>query len=48
MKNRTDLVKDVVHKVGEGAETTYALTILDDRQLTRLMERVVRRDGVPV
>jgi hypothetical protein len=40
MRNRSDLVNNVVHEVGEGDEKTYVLTILDSRQLTRIMERV--------
>jgi hypothetical protein len=40
MKNRQDLVRDVVHEVGEGPSKTYALTILDSHQLTRIMERL--------
>jgi hypothetical protein len=44
LENRPELVRDVVHEVGEGAEKTYALTILDGRQLTRLMERLFDED----
>jgi glycogen debranching enzyme len=40
MRNRKELVRDVVHEVGTGAEKTYALTILDARQLTRIVERL--------
>jgi hypothetical protein len=40
LRNRQELVRDVVHEVGEGAEKTYALTILDGRQLTRIVERL--------
>jgi hypothetical protein len=40
IKNRPDLVKNVVHKIGEGDKTTYALTILDGDQIRRIMERV--------
>jgi glycogen debranching enzyme len=40
IKNRPDLVKDVVHKIGEGDKTTYALTILDGEQIRRILERV--------
>jgi hypothetical protein len=40
IKNRPDLVKNVVHKIGEGDKTTYALTILDGSQIRRIMERV--------
>jgi hypothetical protein len=38
--NRPELVRNVVHTVGEGDETTYVLTILDAHQMTRIMERV--------
>jgi hypothetical protein len=40
MRNRPDLVRDVVHERGSGDEKTYALTILNAQQLTRIMERV--------
>jgi hypothetical protein len=40
IKNRPDLVKNVVHKIGEGDKTTYALTILDGDQIRRILERV--------
>lgn len=40
LQHRPDLVHDVVHEVGEGAQKTYALTILDAGQLTRIMRRV--------
>jgi hypothetical protein len=40
LRNRKELVRDVVHEVGEGAEKTYALTILDARQLTRIVQRL--------
>ncbi len=40
LKNRPELVRGVVHEVGTGAEKTYALTILDAAQLTRIMERL--------
>jgi hypothetical protein len=40
LKNRPELVRDVVHEVGTGAEKTYALTILDASQLRRIMERL--------
>ncbi len=40
LKNRQDLVRGVVHEVGEGAGRTYALTILDQHQLTRILERL--------
>ncbi len=37
---RQDLVKDVVHEVDYDGKKTYALTILDAKQLTRIMQRV--------
>jgi hypothetical protein len=40
LRNRRDLVHDVVHEVGEGEGKTYVLTILDENQLTRIMERL--------
>jgi hypothetical protein len=40
MRNRTGLVRNVVHEIGEGDDKTYVLTILDAHQLTRIMERV--------
>src|SRR5205807_580125 len=40
MKNRSELVKDVVHTVGHGDETTYVLTIVNNLQLVRLMQRL--------
>src|SRR6185437_7569128 len=41
LRNRPELVRNVVHTVGEGDQTTYVLTILDANQLTRIMERVL-------
>jgi len=40
LRNRRDLVRDVVHEVGEGEGKTYVLTILDEKQLRRIMERL--------
>jgi hypothetical protein len=40
MRNRPELVRNVVHEVGEGERKTYVLTILDAHQLTRILERV--------
>ena len=40
LRNRRDLVRDVVHEVGEGDAKTYVLTILNENQLTRIMERL--------
>jgi hypothetical protein len=41
LKNRADLVRGVVHEVEHGGQKTYALTILDAEQLTRIMRRVL-------
>jgi hypothetical protein len=38
------LVKDVVHEVENDGKKTYALTILDAKQLTRIMQRVFDPD----
>jgi hypothetical protein len=40
MRNRPELVSNVVHTVGAGDQKTYVLTILDEHQLTRIMERL--------
>jgi hypothetical protein len=40
LRNRPELVRNVVHAVGEGDQKTYVLTILDANQLTRIMERL--------
>ncbi|MSR32902.1 MAG: glucosidase [Gemmataceae bacterium] len=40
IKNREDLVKNVIHRVDEDGQVTYALTIVDKEQLTRLMHRL--------
>src|SRR5262249_50787427 len=40
MRHRPDLVRDVVHENIIQGQTTYALTILDAGQLTRIMERL--------
>src|SRR5271168_1194328 len=40
LNSRRDLVKNVVHKIGEGDKASYALTILDGNQIRRIMERV--------
>jgi hypothetical protein len=39
LKNRPDLLKDVVHTVTNDGLTTHVLTVLDAHQLSRLMER---------
>jgi hypothetical protein len=40
LRNRGDLVQDVVHEVGADESKTYVLTILDANQLTRMLQRV--------
>jgi hypothetical protein len=40
LNNRRRLVEDVVHKVERDGKVTYALTIVDQHQLTRLMDRL--------
>jgi hypothetical protein len=44
MKNRADLLKSIVHEVPHGGKTTYALTILDQQQLARIMHRFWNED----
>ncbi len=40
MRNRPELVEDVVHKVPHPDRMTYVLTIVNDQQLGRLLQRV--------
>jgi hypothetical protein len=40
LKNRPELVRDVIHEVQDGGQTAYALTIVDEVQLKRLMEHI--------
>jgi mannosylglycerate hydrolase MGH1-like protein len=40
LKNRPDLVRDVVHRTDHNGQVTYALTIVNQGQLRRLLERV--------
>lgn len=40
MRNRPDLVADVVHTVKRADETTHVLTIVNHTQLSRLLQRV--------
>jgi hypothetical protein len=40
IKNRPELVKDVVHPVVRDGKTTYLLTIVNDMQLVRLLQRL--------
>ncbi|MBY0528037.1 MAG: glucosidase [Gemmataceae bacterium] len=45
LKNRKDLVEKVVHKTKQpNGELTYVLTIVDQSQLTRLMDRLWNAD----
>ncbi|HJT36408.1 MAG TPA: glucosidase [Pirellulales bacterium] len=41
MKNRADLVRSVVHTVDNGGKVTHVLTIVDQQQLVRLLDRVM-------
>jgi hypothetical protein len=40
LKNRSDLVQDVVHTVENDSGLTYVLTVVDQKQLARIMDRV--------
>jgi hypothetical protein len=40
LRNRRDLVRDVVHTVDRGGEVTHVLTIVDRFQLARILQRV--------
>ncbi len=40
LSNRRDLVEGVVHTVERGGETTHVLTIVNNAQLVRILERV--------
>jgi hypothetical protein len=40
LKNRPDLVKDVVHHVQRDGQVTHVLTVVDAGQLERILERV--------
>jgi len=40
IQNRGDLVSGVVHKIPHGKDLTYALTIVDQDQLARILHRV--------
>jgi hypothetical protein len=40
LKNRRDLVADVIHTVDTEAGLTYVLTLVDHNQLSRILERV--------
>ena len=40
LRNRPDLVRDVVHRIPPGEPRVYALTVLDEGQMRRLIERV--------
>ena len=40
LKNRQDLVKDVVHTIERGNDRTHVLTIVNEQQITRLLTRV--------
>jgi 3',5'-cyclic AMP phosphodiesterase CpdA len=40
LNNRPDLVKDVVHQSHHGGKLTHVLTIVDNHQLTRMLQRM--------
>jgi hypothetical protein len=40
LKNRQDLVKEVIHTIDRGGERTHVLTIVNKEQITRLLTRV--------
>jgi hypothetical protein len=44
LKNRRDLVADVVHQVGSDGQLTHVLTIVNEDQLRRLLARVFDPD----
>ncbi len=44
LRNREDLVRDVVHTVSHGDDITHVLTVVDRNQLTRVLERVWDRN----
>jgi hypothetical protein len=41
MKNRKDLVEDVIHKSDRDGQTTYVMTIVNEDQIRRLIERLL-------
>jgi hypothetical protein len=41
LRNRPDLVRDVVHRIEGDGKVTHALTIVNKGQLTRILERVL-------
>ncbi|MFN4261626.1 MAG: MGH1-like glycoside hydrolase domain-containing protein [Gemmataceae bacterium] len=40
LRNRQEIVDQVVHRIDRGGKLTYVFTILDQRQIQRLLERV--------
>jgi hypothetical protein len=40
LRNRPDLVREVVHRIPADEPVTYALTIVDENQLRRLVQRI--------
>jgi hypothetical protein len=40
LRNRPDLVRDVVHRIPSDQPVTYALTIVNENQLRRLVQRI--------
>ena len=47
LSNRRDLVEGVVHTVNKGGAVTHVLTIVNDAQLGRILERVLGPGRVP-
>src|SRR5262249_61022702 len=40
IRNKWDMIKDVVHKVERDGKTTYILTIVNEEQVQRLLQRM--------
>jgi len=40
LRNRQDLLRDICHSVERDGQVTYALTIVDQKQLARLLQRI--------
>jgi hypothetical protein len=40
LKNRADLVSDVVHTVAQGSDVTHVLTVVNQEQLRSMMQRI--------
>jgi hypothetical protein len=44
LKHRQEIARDVIHRIDRDGKTTYALTIVNDEQLTRILQRVISPD----